>query len=282
MAEQALDDWRKQSYETWERLAPVWSREREFLWTMSRHVGEALVQKADVDSGDTVLELAAGTGETGFAAADAVGDSGQVISTDFSPEMVKVARERGEQLGLQNVEFRVMDAERMDLPDDSVDAVVCRWGYMLMADPAAALAQTRRVLRDDGRLAFAVWAAPDRNPWAMLVGMSLVERGHLPPPKPGAPGIFAMADPDRIRELVTGAGFDAPDIEEIGFSWDFGDFDRYWGFVTTTAGPIAAAIQAMDDGERNSLRGAIREKTAEYDRDGGFSMEGLCWLVTAS
>jgi SAM-dependent methyltransferase len=281
MTDQGVENWRKQSYETWERLAAVWGRERGFLWKMSRHIGEALLDRADPQPGDTVLELAAGTGETGFAAADAVGESGRVVSTDFSPEMVNVAREGGERLGLDNVEFRVMDAEQMDLPDDSVDRVICKWGYMLMADPAAAMAETRRVLRDDGRLAFAVWAAVDRNPWALHAGGTLVERGHLPPPEPGAPGIFALADPDRIRDLVTSAGFDPPEIEEMSLRWEFGDFNRYWEFISTTAGPIAFAIQEMDGAERDSVRETLRERTGEYASNGGFSMEGLCWLATA-
>ena len=99
-----------------------------------------------------------------------------MISTDFAPEMVDVARRYGEARGLENVEYRVLDAERMDLDDDSVDGVVCRWGYMLMADPAAALKETRRVLRGGGPLAFAVWRTPDRNPWAAVPGMTLVQR----------------------------------------------------------------------------------------------------------
>ena len=96
--------------------------------------------------------------------------------------------------GLTNVEYRLLDAERLDLPHDSVDGVMCRFGYMLMADPAAALRETRRVLRDGGTLSFTVWMGPERNPWAALPPLTLVERGHLPPPEPGTPGIFALAD----------------------------------------------------------------------------------------
>ena len=94
------------------------------------------------------------------------------------PEMVDVARRAGETQGLGNVEYRVLDAERMDLRRH-VEG--CRWGYMLMADPGAALEETRRVLRDGGRLAFAVWQTPDRNPWAAVPGMTLVQR-HMPRP----------------------------------------------------------------------------------------------------
>ena len=82
--------------------------------------------------------------------------------------MVDAARRNGEARGLENVEYQVLDAERMGLDDDSFDGVLCRWGYMLMADPAAALEETRRVLRDGGTLAFAVWQTPDRNAWAAI------------------------------------------------------------------------------------------------------------------
>ena len=150
-----------------------------------------------------MLELAAGVGETGFEAAALVGESGRLITTDFSPAMLEAARRRGTELGVANVEYRVIDAERIELDDDSVDGVLCRFGYMLMADPAAAFAETRRVLRPGGRLTLAVWGALERNPFFAIIGISLVQRGHIPPPEPPpAPGPFSMASAERLEELV--------------------------------------------------------------------------------
>ena len=151
-------------------------------------------RRARTAPGDTVLELAAGAGDTGFEAAALAGERGRLISTDFSPAMVDVARRRGAELGLGNVDYRVMDAERIELDADSVDGVLCRFAYMLMPDPAAALAETRRVLRPGGRLALAVWGAPERNPWVTIGFGLLVERGHMPPPDPGAPNPFAHGE----------------------------------------------------------------------------------------
>ena len=74
--------------------------------------------------------------------------------------MVDVARARATELGVRNVEFRIIDAESIDVPAAAVDVVLCRWGYMLMADPAAALQETRRVLRPGGRVALAAWDPP--------------------------------------------------------------------------------------------------------------------------
>jgi SAM-dependent methyltransferase len=276
MADSQLDDYRQQSLANWERLAQVWADEREFMWSVSHRVGTWLVAHVDPQPGDTILELAAGTGETGFAAAAEVGAQGRVISTDFSPQMVEAARQRGEELGLKNMEYRVVNAENMDLEDDSVDGVICRWGYMLMADPNAALAETRRVLRPDGRVAFSVWGPADRNPWSRLAAAALVERGHLTPPEPGAPGIFALADKDLIRRMVTEAGFGEPEIEDVPLSWTWNDFDAYWDFLSRMSGQIAITLGKLTDDERSAVREQLRERTREFAGSDGFSMPGLC------
>ncbi len=204
------EEYRRAAFETWETMAPGWEKWREPIEATSAPVREWMLRELAPKPGDTILELAAGFGDTGFAAAEAVGESGRVICTDFSPTMVDIARRRGAELGLTNVEYRVMDAERIELDDDSVDGVLCRCGYMLMPDPAAALAETRRVLKPGGRVTLAVWREAQRNPWISIVGRMLLERGHVPPPDPGAPGMFTMARDERIRELLEGAELHRP------------------------------------------------------------------------
>jgi ubiquinone/menaquinone biosynthesis C-methylase UbiE len=254
------DKYRKTSHEVWNRIAVNWDSEREYIYSVTGPVSKRMVERVDPQPGDTVLDLAAGTGDTGFLAAAMIGDEGELISTDFAQAMVDVARGVGTQLGLGNVEYRVLDAEHIDLDDSSIDRILCRFGYMLMADPAAALGETRRVLRDDGRLCFAVWTTPEENPWAFLSGVVLVERGHLPPPEPGDPGIFAMGDPERIRELVAGAGFAEPEIEQLEIAWPYADADEHWGFTRKLAGPLADAIDRLDEDERESVRADVRSR----------------------
>jgi ubiquinone/menaquinone biosynthesis C-methylase UbiE len=275
-----LDAYREQSLETWGQMAPGWQDRREWLMDITGRVNDWLVQKADPQPGQTILDIAAGTGDLGFHVAERVGQEGRVISTDFAPEMVDVARRFGEARGLTNVEYRVLDAESMDLDEDSVDGAVCRWGYMLMADPAAALKETRRVLRDGGPLAFAVWRTPDRNPWAAVPGMTLVQRGHMPAPEPGAPGIFALGEPDRIREVVTGAGFGEPELEEIAFEFRYADFDDLWDALVRIAGPLARVVKALPDDERQATRAAIEENVAPYrNAEGSYTAPAATWGV---
>ncbi len=277
-----LDSYREQSLATWEEMAPGWEARNEWMIDVASGVNDWILERADLQPGQTVIDIAAGPGDLGFQAAARVGGEGRVISADFSPEMVEVARRLGESRGLDNVEYRVLDAERMDLGDDCVDAAVCRWGYMLMGDPAAALGETKRILRDGGPLAFAVWASPERNPWAAVPAMTIVQRGHVPPPDPSAPGIFAMADPDRTRTLVTGAGFAEPEVEEILFDFRYADFDDFWDVLVRLAGPLARALKALPEDERQATREAIEGNVAPHrNEDGSYSMPAMCWGVLA-
>jgi SAM-dependent methyltransferase len=275
-----LQTYRETSLRIWDEMAPGWEDRREWILGVTGAINEWLVGQVDPQPGESILDVAAGTGDLGFIAAERVGADGKVLCTDFSPEMLEAARRNGERRSLSNVEYRVLDAERMGVDDNSVDGVLCRWGYMLMADPAAALGETRRVLRDGGTLAFAVWQTPDRNPWAAIPGMTLVQRGHMPAPEPGAPGIFAMGQADHIVELVTGAGFNEPRLEELTFEWRYAA-DELWDTLTRLAGPLAAVINGLPDEERRATRAAIEESLAQYRRDGEFVVPAACWGVTA-
>jgi ubiquinone/menaquinone biosynthesis C-methylase UbiE len=274
-----LDEYRKASLDNWHRIASNWESERDFIMGATGAVSQRLVDNLDPQPGDTVLDIAAGTGDTGFIAAERVGDDGRLVTTDFARGMVEAAQRNGDSRGLENVEYRVLDAERMDLDDDSFDGVVARFGYMLMADPAAALAETRRVLREDGRLSFAVWAGPEQNMWAAIPATALMERLELPPPEPDTPGIFAMGDPDRIRELVTGAGFGEPEIDQVEVVWPYEDPDVHWELTLKLAGPLADAISQLDDDVREEIRQDVRSKIEPLMESGG--VNGLTHVVTA-
>src|ERR1022692_821437 len=219
---------RDASLQSWEEAASGWTRQqqamREFIAPVSHWMIEAIVPQP----GERVLELAAGLGETGMLAAELVAPMGGVIISDQAEAMLVGARARAIELGLSNVEFQVLNAEWIDLPVASVDAVLCRWGYMLMADPQAALLETRRVLRPEGHVALAVWDAIEHNPWALLPGVELLERGLIEPPGEGAPGPFALGDKQRVRDLLERAGFDDVWAERLDLTQRAASFDEFW------------------------------------------------------
>src|SRR3954453_20031618 len=126
---------RGEGRESWELAAPGWAARADAFERDTFPVSRWLVDHLDLQPGHTVLELAAGTGDTGFLAAELVRPGGRLISTDGAEAMVAAAERRAAELGLDNIEHRTMEAEWIDLETASVDAVLCRWGYMLLADP---------------------------------------------------------------------------------------------------------------------------------------------------
>ena len=187
------DEQRSASREAWERAAAGWGKRAERIRDWGMPVSAAMVQALALQPGQRVLELAAGPGDTGFMAAELVRPGGTLISSDGADAMIDVARARAAELGIDNVEFAQLELEWIDLETASVDAVLVRWGIMLIVDPEAAAREIRRILRPGGRAAFAVWDKPERNPWAVIPNRAMVELGHAEPPDPAAPGMFALA-----------------------------------------------------------------------------------------
>jgi SAM-dependent methyltransferase len=266
--------------ETWERAAPGWERERDKVWAASQVVGQRMVDALDPRPGQVILELAAGPGDTGFSAARRIRPDGRLLSTDFSPRMVEAARRRAAELGIDNADFLTIDAQAIALPDASVDGVLCRWGYMLMSEPKAALTETRRVLRPGGKLVFSVWADAEANPWASVIGRTMVELGVVPPPQPGEPGIFALAQPDRIRDLVRDAGFADPEIERVEMAWTYGSFAEWWRFTLELAGALAATIDQLTPVEQARVRATAERTAASFGPD--YVVPGACLNVLTS
>jgi SAM-dependent methyltransferase len=276
------DEYRRTSLENWRTMAAGWERRRASIESGSAAVAEWLIRELAPQSGQTILELAAGPGDTGFAAAPLIGEEGRLISTDFSPEMVEVGRRRGVELGLTNVDHLQMDAENLELEDHSVDGVICRFAYMLMADPAAALAETRRVLRPGGRLVLAVWRGPERNPWVAIAGRVLVARGLAPPPDPEAPGMFTMAADERVRALLGAAGFTEIRIDDVPIVFLADDVDDYVTAVRETGGMFARAWEAASEDERLGIKEELAEAFVPFEADGGYELPGLALVAVAS
>jgi SAM-dependent methyltransferase len=282
MASQLTDDYRRTSYEISQAIAPDWEHWRSRFEAAVAPVREWMVRELASRPGATILELAAGAGDTGFQAAGALGDDGHLISTDFSPAMLDVGRRRGAELGIGNVEFRVMDAEHLELDTDSVDGVLCRFGYMLMADPAAALSETRRVLRPGGRLALGVWGAPERNPFFTLIVSTLVKGGHVPPPREAGPNPFSMASPDHTKALLQAAGFGAVKVDEAPVEFRFRDVDDYFGFMADTAGPLAIALRKLPEQDRKTVVATLENSLGVFETDGEYKIPGVALVAAAS
>jgi SAM-dependent methyltransferase len=274
MTNETIEEQRQRDYQFHldiaDKIAPTWEKQRARIEEYATPVRQWMLRELHPQDGDTLLELAAGVGDTGFETAEIIGASGRLITSDLSPAMLDAARRRGAELGLDNVDYRVINAEYITLDDDSVDGVLCRFGYMLMPDPAAAFAETRRVLRSAGRVALAVWGAMEHNPWIAIAGISLGQRGHIPPPPPPpAPGPFSLASEDRVGGLLRDAGFAEVRIEEVHGRFAIADANDYLGVIGDTAGPVGLALQALGDHDRAAVRSDVEDALSGFSVDSG-------------
>lgn len=274
---------RDASLQGWEEAAAGWVRSQDSLREFGAPVSHWLIDAVAPQPGQRVLELAAGLGETGLLAAELVAPVGGAIVSDQAEAMLAGARERAAALGLSNIEFQVINAEWIDLPVASVDIVLCRWGYMLMADPAAALGETRRVLSSGGRVAFAVWDSIEHNPWAALPGAELRERGLTSPPSPGTPGPFALGDAERVHELMAQAGFEDLRVQTLDLHRRHGSFDEFWETTLDLSRAFHDAVLARPQKEIEEIQAAVRARLNAYeDASGVLDIPGRTLVASAS
>jgi SAM-dependent methyltransferase len=274
---------REASLAGWEAAASGWTRRQEGIRRLSAHVSEWMLDAISLRPGERVLELAAGLGETGLLAAEQVAPMGRAIISDQAGAMLDGARARAGELGIGNVEFQVLGAEWIDLPLASVDAVLCRWGYMLLADPSAALAETRRVLRPGGRVALAVWDSVQQNPWALLPTLELIERGLTAPPVPGTPGPFALGDPERVRELLAQAGFAEIDVQSVEVPQRHDSFGLFWETTLDISHAFHDAVLSRPEPEIAEIRSGLAARLEPFVApDGTLTIPGRTLVASAS
>jgi enediyne biosynthesis protein CalE5 len=277
-----VDDYRAASLHGWSSVATDWARLIDRIDRQLRAAVDWMIDALALEPGERVLELAGGPGTVSMMAARAVSPGGHVIYSDFAEPMVDAARERLQAEGAPGVEYRVIDAETIDLPDASVDAVACRMGYMLMADPAAALRESARVLAPSGRIALAVWSDAASNPWGALPMQAVASQLGAPPAAADAPGLWALADEARLRGLLEDAGFQSIRIEKLDDAVEFESAEQWIEVTRRLAGPLKALLANLDDDTRGAIEAHMREAANPYELpDGRISMPEQMLAATA-
>jgi ubiquinone/menaquinone biosynthesis C-methylase UbiE len=278
------ENFRTESRKRWGVQAAGWESWRDKMRTATMPVSAWMVEAIDPQPGNVVLELAAGTGDTGLLAAELIEPGGTLICSDFAPEMLAAAQRRAEELGIRNVRFKQIDAETsIDVEAASVDGVLCRWGYMLMADPQSALLQTRRVLRPGARLALAAWADPEANLWNVLPTRELVDRGLAEPAAPGQPGQYAWSEEGVVAEHLQAAGFAEHHVEPLDFAYAYPSVDEWWAAQSTLSSWFAGAVAQAGEEDLAAVRAALDRHAERFATgDGALRIPARTWVAWAA
>jgi ubiquinone/menaquinone biosynthesis C-methylase UbiE len=254
-----------------------WAAFQEVLDARMRAHGEQVIATAGLREGMRVLDVGAGCGDIALDAARTVGPSGRVVGVDVSRPMLARARERA--TAISNLDFVEHDAA-LFTADAPFDAIVSRFGVMFFDDPGAAFANIHRAIKPGGSLTFACWKSLAENPWAAVPLAAVLE---VMPPQPtavpNAPGPFAFADQDRVRALLSGAGWKdvtfTPFLHPMILGTTFEDALEY----SSRMGPAARLLRLADDATRERALEALKATVAPLAPD--FSLASAVWIVTA-
>ena len=268
-----------------QQAGPAWVVHQKRLDSQIRPHGALALETLAFCHGQRVVDVGCGCGDSSLEIARRVGPGGEVLGLDISEPMLARARERASLAGLQQLEFQRGDAQNADLVEERFDAVASRFGVMFFEDPVAAFTNLARALKPGGRLAFVCWQAPAENPW-VLVPMAAAAP-HLalpPPPAPGAPGMFAFADAERVQGILKAAGYRSIEISgaHVPMAPGGGSIDDAVE-VFLEVGPVASALRESAAGSslRARVAGAVREAFASHVGDQGLSLDSAIWVVSA-
>jgi SAM-dependent methyltransferase len=270
--------------EFWSELAPTWLELEGEVETIAGEPGRLALDRLALEEKQHVIDLGSGSGRTTLDLAQLVGPGGAALGVDIAADMINHARELATEHRIDNVEFVQADIETHDLGVERFDRAYSRFGVMFFADPGVAFANVRRALRTGGRLSFSCFQQPLENEWTFVpVVAALSATGWPPPlPDPRRPDLFSLADPDRIRSILSAAGFHEIDIAAHNSSV-VTTADRIPAVASTRSrlGPLAVLLRAADDATRARVLEAIEAALSERVEGDELRLTRGTWIVTA-
>jgi ubiquinone/menaquinone biosynthesis C-methylase UbiE len=230
---------------------------------------EQLLERARLAPGMHVLDVAAGTGDQTVLAARIVRPGGSVLATDISASMLEAAAQVARDAGLDNVETHVADASALDLPADTFDAAISRFGLMFMPDLAAALTRVRAALKSGARFAALVWSTEDKNPYIGLQLKLVREMGRMPSPPPSLARTVWLSEPGKLADAFTAAGFADVQVVAIPTPRNFESVEDAMSAMRTTSPSQGELGRAMSEAEREAYAAELERRLHAYVQPDG-------------
>ena len=274
--------YKESTRQQWERVAAAWNRWGPTLERWWAPVTEAMLEMARIGPGSRVLDVAGGSGEPALTAATRIGATGYVLSTDLSANLVRLAFENAQTRGLGAARFqaRVMDGERLDLPDASFDAALSRLGLIYFPDRKRALGEIRRILTPGGRVVLASFTTPEANPFFSIPIAIIRRRVQAPPPLPGSPGPFSLGSQELMADAFQQAGFRDVQIRVIQAPLRLADAAECVRFEQEAYGALQAMLAEVSEAEREATWQEVQQALRPFEGPDGF--ESPCELLVGT
>ena len=276
--EQHLEQIREQQKASWNKFSSGWKKWDDLTMDFLKPMGDEIIRMLNPKGNDVVLDVAAGTGEPGLTIASML-SGGKVIITDLAEDMLVIARESAKQRGIENIEIRACDVCDLPFPDNTFDAISCRFGFMFFPDMLLAAKEMVRVLKPGGRIATSVWYSPEKNFWVTAIMGTINRNMELPPPPPGSPGMFRCAKDGFMTDLFSQAGVKNIRTKEVAGKMNCKTTDVYWNMMTEIGAPIVAALSKADDAMKEKIKKEVFQTVNQKYPSGNISIESSALVV---
>jgi ubiquinone/menaquinone biosynthesis C-methylase UbiE len=276
--EQQLEQIREQQKESWNRFSSGWKKWDELVMDFLKPMGNEIIKMLNPQSNDVVLDVAAGTGEPGLTIASML-QGGKVIITDLSEDMLAIALENAEQRGIKNIETCTCDVCDLPFPDNTFDAISCRFGFMFFPDIQLATKEMVRVLKPGGKIATSVWSVPEKNFWITAIMGTINKNMDLPVPPADAPGMFRCAKDGLIKDLFLEAGLKNVSQKEVAGKLNAKTTDGYWNMMLDIGAPIVAALSKADDVTKEKIKREVFEIVNQKYPNGNVIIDSSALII---
>ncbi len=229
---------------------------------------DQLLEMAELKKNDKVIDIACGTGLVSFRAADIVGDDGFVLANDISDGMVKIGNDLVNEKKLNNIKFERMDAEELDVPDESFDAALCALGLMYVPDPVRALKEMYRVIKPGGRAVAAVWGQRDHCGWAEI--FEIVDKRVS---TEVCPMFFNLGNKDMLYRSFVAAGFSDVIFERLNTELIYHSDEEAFG-AAFAGGPVALAYHKFSETVKSEAHKEYLDSIKDFRKGADYAIPG--------
>jgi SAM-dependent methyltransferase len=267
----------------WTNSAPFWEKHHATIRQMFAPITGALVADAQICPRQTVLDVATGPGEPALTVANVVGSEGKIFGVDPIPEMIAGARRAADRLQLKNASFEIAFADHLPFRAATFDAAICRFGVMFFPSPLDGIREMLRVLKPAAKLAMAVWAPAESNPFHCALSQ-IVDRYVEPvPPAPGAFDAFRFAAPGKLLDIFSQAGVAAPLERTLHFKIEAPlSVKEFWDLRLEMSEVLRERIATLSAPQKTELKKLALEAFRNYSTDRGLSFPAEVLILSGS
>ena len=263
----------------------IWVERQNAMDTMLSHLGEAALNKLNLNEGENVLDIGCGCGNTTLNIAKRISPDGQVTGLDISEPMLKRAKESANEMSISNASFNCVDVQTDDIGEEVYSAAFSRFGVMFFEDPIAAFHNINKSLITGASLSFVCWQSPALNPWQSLFIEAVKKYVDLPSPPPRSPSPFAFMESEYVSSILEESNFQNIMIEgheaEVNMFSGRSLSDSVKDYISINP-VVSGMLKDSTEQEKTEIINSAIEAFSPYYSAKGLMFPSATWLVTTT